>query len=446
GESGEGQLTVRNGGRVEVLGDRAQLSVARPIPGQPVTTSTSRLDVESGGLVLVDGGSYAGGLLVVGNGASSQGAASVTGAGALIRVVGDAPDQGGAQLIIGSVGTGTLSATAGGRVELAVSDDPNGRVIVGADGGHGALTIDGGDLAVLGGTLGGAVPRILIGSGSGSTGSVTVTGSGVLDNLAADGVTLIAGASGETGSLIVSGIGSEARPGILTLVGASLDAGGAILPVDGGDGSLAIRNGGTVSGGTVVVGTSGQIELTNSELASGLELHGQLTLSPGILSSETLRGPVIFHSGNTVSLDVDAFSQSATDQIVFTGSDPVAVDSLAVSLTIDGELDFFAGDSFVFANADVPFVGSGSDFVDPSSGRILRLAVDNTALSIEALQGTPVTLRQDGSIQSVELPSAEPYFDAPGQLPGQGGPLPGREPFGPPPGLGAFGGLDPLLL
>ncbi|MEM7239199.1 MAG: hypothetical protein AAF501_15445 [Pseudomonadota bacterium] len=440
GESGEGRLTVRNGGLVEVLGDRAQLSVARPIPNQPLTPATSLLTVETGGQVHVDGASASGGRLVIANGAEARAEARISGAESLIHVSGGSGAD-GPSLGIGAAGQGLVAIEDGGRIVVEAADHPDGRVEIGTDGGQGTLLINDATLSLTGSAAGSAAPRILIASGSGSTGDVTVSGGGLLENTAPEGMIVIAATQGATGSLTITGAGSRAAPGERILIGASVDAGGQTDPEAGGDARLVLSDGGRLDGGIAIVGGSGTLELDNAEFDAGLDLYGTLELSPGTLTTEVIGGTATLRQGSVIALDVTAFSRAATDRIVFAGTESVSAAGVTLSLTVDPDLDFFAGDSFVFASAAVPFVDSVTDFTDPTSGRMMRVIAEGTVLRVEALQGTPVTLRDDGSIQSVVLPSADPFLAGSGQgLLTGGGPGGTAGPLGAPPGLG----LGPL--
>lgn len=417
GEAGEGRLNVRNGGRVEVSGDLALLAVSRPPADVPVTTEQSRLLIESGGQVLVDAGANEGGFAVIGNGTGSNGALTVTGDESLLSLKGDAPDTieataQGAALIVGLAGAGVVSIETGGHIDINGGDDRLPGASIGAEGGSGTLTLAGGTLSIDGTRTGTEAARLVIGEGTGSSGSVTVSGGGRIENLAPDGITLVAATTGATGQLTVDGSSSTVAAGKLALVGAGVGANGDILASAGGDGVLALRAGGKLTAETTVIGATGTLELDEGQLISDIDLHGRLSLSPGKLTTEVIEGALVLRPGAVIALDVDAFARASTDRLVFKTPQTFDVADLALDLTLDPEIDFFAGDSFVFASAPTPFLPSSQQVIDQGSGRSFLLVAEGISVRLEAVQGTPITLRSDGTIESVELPSAVPFLDA----------------------------------
>lgn len=280
GRDGEGTATVRNGGSMNVAGDRATLSVANGTGGgNPLP---SFLNVETGGLVTVDSGTYDGARFIVANRANTNAFATVDGAGSAITVD----------------GTGAYGSSA----------------------------------------------QILVGHQSGATGELTIQNGGSVENLAANGISQIAADVGSTGTVTVNGAASTLDAGALLTVGADFDfTTFQVLEAQGGNGLLELQNGGQVTAGRVAIGATGTVQ-GNGTINGDVEVLGG-TLSPGLSPGDmVITGDLDADSNSTINLEVDAFSPAGQfDTISVGGIATVALG--AMSITTPGGAAVPAGTS-----------------------------------------------------------------------------------------------------
>ncbi len=293
GESGTGTLLISNGGEVVFasyanfggggyIGDKAGSSGAVTVTGSgSAWTQNAELFVGNAGtgaLVISNGGAVSVSAFVegcvIGDNAGSKGMVTVTGPGSVLNL--DAP------LVVGEAGTGTLQISDGGAVSNTSGNNDLPASIGDSAGSSGMVTVTGsgslwtnnGDLNVGNsgtGTLlissGGGVSTedAYIGENAGASGAVTVTGSGsTWKNVAGTGLWI--GYSG-TGTMAVNGGGAvsdsfsfigvdKGSNGMVTVSG----SGSAWTDADefeigySGAGTLAITNGGSVVDGYGVIG------------------------------------------------------------------------------------------------------------------------------------------------------------------------------------------------
>ena len=284
GRGGVGELRLTQGGRLEVLGDGADIFVAEGRGGMG-STEQSRLEVLSGSYVMIDAGGYRDGLLSVAAGQGTNGEVVVDGAGSVLRVetsyVG-AGDYNSAEIQIAGEGNGRLTirndgavyareltlgtvagATAGrgyvtvsggGDLYLTTPDDPRftadpntgpsgyrGLRIAEREGSYGRVDVTGEGSTL---TVQGGAGMIRVGRNAEAEGRLTVSG-----GAEANGFFVDVGRQGAKGYIDVDGVGSK-----LTVsnafgsfgYGDQGEAGFLRLGRDGGYGSLEITNGGEV--------------------------------------------------------------------------------------------------------------------------------------------------------------------------------------------------------
>ncbi|MBY8976385.1 hypothetical protein KHP62_11245 [Rhodobacteraceae bacterium NNCM2] len=420
GEAGQGLLTVTNGGGVEVRGDRALLAISRPQPGVSATDLTSKLTINQGGTVTVDSGAYSGAMVLIGGGDRANAAVEVSGAGSKLGVTSDGAGQDGqprqgASMFVGYGGNGSLTISDGALVEIDGHGDPMTGFFIGLQGGEGAAVIDAASLDVSSTSDKGG--RIVIGRDAGSEASLTISNGASLTFSSSSGVTSVAESDGATGSIIVEGSGSTFTSDGTLIVGASLGSENQVSATGGGDGTLELRDGGAVTGDATVVGSTGRLVLAGGVLQSDLTLHGKLELSPGEISTERIDGNVDLVEGAVLAIDVFDFADGMTDQLVLSAGHALDLAEIALTLSTRSEARFFAGDSFVFATTAVDHPPQTDYVVDSVSGRSVKLVLDGETLRIEAVHGSPITLRDDGTIESVTLPSLRSYLEAQGAEP-----------------------------
>lgn len=299
GVAGDGTLTVSTGG--EVLSTSAGLgNVSGTSGAATVTGSDSKWTITSGtlavglngtgSLTISDGGAVTGIHTTIGGNSGGTGDATVTGSGSTLTNTGN--------LYVGNDGDGTLTVEDGGTV---ISDagyvgtqngsnssatvrgsgsswDMTSAFIAGYDNGSSAtVTIsEGGTINALQGTLGDL---------AGSTGSMTVTGSGSTWSAFVDG-------SAYSGYMNVGRLGT----GSLTV-----EDGGSVTGY-----RLYIGNEAGSSGAVSLSGNGSLIDMT-SKLFIGAEGDGTLTLSDGAtLRASTIQ--IAYATGVTGTLNIGAAS------------------------------------------------------------------------------------------------------------------------------------------
>jgi outer membrane autotransporter protein len=421
GNSGAGTLTIRNGGTVSNTG--GVIGASAGSTGTVTVDGSSSTWTNSGGLYV--GYSGAGTLTIQNGGTVSSllGHISYT-SGSSSTVTVDGPGStwtNSLTLSVGSSGTGTLTVRNGGSVNntdgfVGYHSDSTGTMTV---DGSGSTWTNSGQLHVGysgAGTLtirnGGTVSSMdvyglgFIGSNSGSTGTVTVDGSGstlasrrltvgdsgagalTIQNggsVSAQGVTIAANA-GSTGTLnIGAGIGDPATaPGTLNAPTVAFGAGTgqivfnhtatnyAFAPIISGSGAVTVEAGTTVLTGA---GSSvGAVSVNGGTLAFGQT--GTFTAA----SYATQSGAVTAIGGTAQLAVTGAFTQSAgsTLNVAIGANDPAitaATASLAGALNVSGYtgtqytvIHTTGGITGNFASVTIGGSSSPADYLTATSG------------------------------------------------------------------------------
>ncbi|MEM1276185.1 MAG: hypothetical protein AAGH74_06655 [Pseudomonadota bacterium] len=412
GEAGQGVLTVSDGGQVEVLGDKALLSVARTPTGLPVNADFSSLTIMSGSTVRVDAGGYEGGNVQIGGGPGADALLTVSGTGSRLTLASNAEGADelngiGATLLIGRIGQGNAQAVNGARIEINGNDDRVPGVIIGDDGGMGSLSLDAATLSLSGTRNGAEAAQITVG-GNESVGTLTLSNGSLVENLASDGRILIGSSPSATGTLTVSG--STLSTGGDVLVAAGLAGDGSALPANGGIGRLVLNSGATLNADNLIIGNAGTVELNNATVNSDVQLEGDVLLSPNALSTETFSGTLSAGANGSITADIFDFRTGGSDQVVIQDPANFSLADLPLSIALTDGLTYFSGDSLVFGTAPTAFTSETRQIIDPTTGRVFVLSAEGTQLSVEAVIGSPVTLRQDGTIGQITLPALEQFL------------------------------------
>ena len=333
GNSGDGQLTVRNStvmvdggmaaaaltigeafqgvpavgveGRVLVTGDGSELAVrGRGSFVEVGDNGVGFLIVEDVGRFTLDSGDLFGGIFV-GNESGSEGTIEVRGAGSLLEIVG--ADN---LLAIGSAGMGSLTITDQGSVTV-------GNLEIGRDsGGTGTVVVDG-----AGSTLTVSNPgnfsSIVVGGFGGGQGSLTVSAGATLETFFIDV------GRGGTGSL--TGTLTITDPNTTVVLseafgnfdGAFVNEGGFLRAGrnDGDAGTIDILN-----GATVIVTTTGTGAAPGVQVAREPGSQGILTIDNASLRIEQLGPQDDFLGGPFLqagrSGDGQVFLQNSADVLV----------------------------------------------------------------------------------------------------------------------------------
>lgn len=238
GRNGTGVVTVRNGGRLEIL------------------TSASAGN---------------GPLLTLGRDAASAGTLNITGSGSLVHLQALSTTPGGGAteafnpfVRIGRDGTGTLNITQGGKLLMdgqAVSTQANSRTTSLYIGGNSSTTIGGKGVAVVSGAgseirMTGSDPILSVGRGPQSTGQLTVS-----NGASISGMGLLVGDVNGVGVLKVDNatiqMSGQQTGDVLAGAFAVIGHGGGIGVATLGNGSvLTISNAGSAGAGLSLGGTS----------------------------------------------------------------------------------------------------------------------------------------------------------------------------------------------
>ena len=238
----------------------------------------------SGTLNITGGGTLSGGTAVIASRAGSSGTASVSGSGSRWDSTG--------QLTVGNSGTGTLQVTSGA-----------------------ALTSDGGSTGNI------------IGRNGGSNGTVTVSGSG--SSWYAKG-SIHTGYNG-TGSLVVAD-GAQVSTTVNTPYGNN-----NVGLFAGSNGTLRIESGGSLSGGTGLVGGSTGATGTATVTGQGSRWINSSTLTVGSSGTGTLtveKGGYITSDGGVTGNSIGRFGTSVG---VVTVTDPGSMWSVIGSVHVGYE-------------------------------------------------------------------------------------------------------------
>ncbi len=270
---GTGTLTVTNGGTVLAGTANSSQIAGTSLAGQGVGTLTVIGALSSfvcaGAMSVGAGGS---GVLLVQNGGSVHVGFDPLGSGGLGIGIGSGA--------LGSAWSGSGIATISAGACL-VSDQS---INVGGFGASGALSVQGATVQALG-TMGIGLGAVVGGVSETSNGTVIIGAAGILE-IEGGGITasatpalVLGGFAGSTGALAVNG------PGALLNVGTFSVAVGA-----GGQGSLAVGQGGSVSAGTISVGAGGSgtasvagigSRVSAQSLSDGVSGVGALSITNG---------------------------------------------------------------------------------------------------------------------------------------------------------------------
>ncbi|MCP4246030.1 MAG: hypothetical protein GY778_03180, partial [bacterium] len=251
GNSGDGFMTVSNGGMARVSGDKADFSVAL---GFAADEGFGRVEVLTGGQIELDGGSDT--FFSVGIRPNTMGEVLVSGATSQIDILGLDPVAGNqAGLFIGDAGSATFEIEDGGVVNLTADSDA--RVHIGDDfGASGSLTVEGAGSQLNLTSINASNDATTFGStlfvGSDGMGMLNIAHGGEVNvtSFARNFVAIGFGVDGD-GTVVVAGAGSawsilttDPADGINTF-GPQLNVG------SGGSGDLTVTDGGLVRIGAV---------------------------------------------------------------------------------------------------------------------------------------------------------------------------------------------------
>jgi autotransporter family porin len=399
--SGTGSIEITDGAMVTasssdeqddsaiIIGDNANGDVTVDGSGSTLQTDTGNVAVGAyggdGTLTIEDSGSASFttsdpsvNALYVGSDAGSQGTVTVDGNGSTLTATG-----GGAVIGLGG-GTGTVTVSDGATADMSSSDaDTSYALVAGLDSGSsGTLTVDGSGSIVTAGAGGVSI-------GNSGSGTVTVSGGGEFD-VTDDTYGLdIATFDNSSGDVDVKGTDS------------TLEVTGPTTVGDSGTGTLTIEDGGsfnsTYSGGPAVdVGLNDGGDGTFT--VDGDTTNIMLDSGDGIIVGDAGTGGLAIQNG--ASLEVSSTDPAGSWAVDVgsetTGDGTVSVDGAGSTLTVgDGGLSI--GDN-------------GAGYATISDGGTLDLTGTNTWVELGFGSGSDGTLTVEGSNTSITLDGNESLF------------------------------------
>lgn len=383
GDYGQGSLTIANGATLytnaTVFGIAAYIGYGNTSNGTvTVDGANSTWNLPSGELVVGESGNGAltvsnGGAvnasngfnsdfaLLIGDQASGTGNVTVTGANSTLTIGNVTSGDGAA--VVGGIGTGYLTVSNGGKVYLdgSISEGASlvGESLVIGDNvdSNGTVTVDGWHSAL--NAIGGVVV------GNDGTGSLTVSNGGR--------VSLGADENGDALSIGESGGGS----GTVTLSGwgAKISASGNVNVTNG---TLDIEGGhlGIVNGGLYVADGAGNVTVTQN--GGQVYVGGALEVGPtaNVTGTYDLSGGKLIAGGNIylgINGGTGVFTQTG-GKVFVTGGNDVYVGYTGATgvLNVNGGL-FDSGDNDVVVTVD----GAGAGTVNLNSGTLATLGLLN---------------------------------------------------------------------
>ncbi|WP_216332681.1 autotransporter domain-containing protein [Rhizobium sp. X9] len=404
GAAGNGKLNVLAGGSVDStaaqLGVVASATGAAVVDGQRSIWTVERGDLEIGvngtGLLEVTGGGRVDAAnIIIGTNAGGTGSARVSGAGSQL--------QSRADLNVGLYGNGSMTVEAGGVVEsrdgyVAAHGGSTSTVTVTGGGSSWAMAgtffvgYGGGAAGNVSVSAGGGIKaaKVMLGDLAGSSGTMTITGTGsnvtayvdngvvnsgsvdvgfegsgsltVMNGGSLDAYDLYAGsAAGSNGTVLVSGVGSRLAVGNLMVIG------------DAGTGSVEITGGAELAAPTILIAASaGSTGVLNIGAASG-----QTARSAGALEARTIafgagNGSIVFnHSETDYTLSADI---SGAGKVVVEGG----VTTLAGNNSYSGGTTISAG----------TLKGTAKSFGSGGIANDAQLVVDGAGALSNVISGT----------------------------------------------------------
>ncbi|NIJ65170.1 autotransporter-associated beta strand protein [Sphingomonas leidyi] len=415
--AGDGRVTL-SGGSLTTGGGNADTRYAGTISGSGGLTKTgggtftlagansyAGATTVSAGTLRLDGGTIGGGALSVASGATldvNGAAASVSGLSGAGRIL-----LGSGSLAAGIGATSSFTGVIGGTGSFVKS-------------GSGTLTLGGantysGGTTVTGGTLTAGVANAF------GTGTLTVTAPGAVNlanfattvgGLAGDGGIALGSAV-----LTVNAAGASAYSGVLSGTGRLVKSGSGTLTLNGANtytGSTTINDGLLVVNGSlagaVTIGATGRI--------GGSGRVGALTVSgivaPGnSIGTLNVNGSLTFAAGSTYQVEVSPTGLS--DQIVATGA--VTINGGAVSVLTGGQTNFLPLTTYTILSGSSVTGSFGSvvtdlAFLTPSlvyNAASVQLRLLRNDVSLGAVAQTP---NQMAVAAAVGAQSSGGVFDA----------------------------------
>ncbi len=417
GALGFGLLSVQSDATVSLAAGTLDLGTGLNAAGVIVLSGTgSALTLAAAPAIIGDAGA---GTLTVAAGALFSNLSGITTIGGhtgglgTLAVAGSNAQANLGSLVVGGLGSGTLSVGASGNVtttqDITIAAGTNSLSLLSVSGAGANLT-DGGNLVVgegghgnlivqSNGSVGVASGSLVIGDAKGSTGSVALggalaasleigqgitignAGTGTLDLLANAGLSLAAGTI-DIGAA-VGGIGTLA----LAASGVTLTAPGAIVVGGSGTGTLQIIAGTSLSAtaGSMIIGASsgGVGVVTVSGAAAAASLGGLIIGGAGT-------GTLAISAGGTVMDTTTVIGQgTGVGALMLNGIATRLVDSgnLIVGATGDGTVSVQGG-ATLQVNSGAVLIGAAA-----SASAGVTLAGTGTPLQI----GTSLTVGQSGS-------------------------------------------------
>ena len=446
-------VTISNGGNLTVTGSRSDPAADNSLPGIQLSTgagATSTMTVTTGGSIRIGGDT---GILIVGGrhtaataGANATlnitaggtvagtgpsglsyvaigrnqatGTINVSGAGSQLVIAGvggqntQGLDGAGGLLHVGQNdgfggGTGTLNVTAGGSILISdngqVATNGMGLRVGSGTGSTGSVTVSGPGSSIVISSTGGsaAVPSVRVGNGGtgqltiSNGGSVSIQGTGERDFI-------VGGNSTGSGTLnVTSGgqlsaswfaIGNNGGSGVATINAASVNLDGSVANFGNPIGAGVRVGRGVGSTGVLNLQNGAALNIDNSLVSSGIALGGTSSLAGGNGTLNMSGGSTINFTGSAPDAFLLLGGPSGTGFMTMTGNSVVnmgATGNVQVgsptastgSLSIGAGSRIFANIGGIGGNSDTVAGGTGSVVVS-GAGSLLNLSGDSGFLGV----------------------------------------------------------------
>lgn len=345
------------------------------------TLMVGRTDTSTGTLNIGAGGTINAHAALVGVDTGSTGTATVSGAGAQLNLSGVFPttgtDQDGAVLLVGSRGAGLLNVNTGGVITVAPGTPfgtglSGGMLIRGSSSnpigtGNGTVNVDGVGSSIIFSALNGQAGNTQVGRDG--TGVLNITNGGNVDG-STQNLAVVGRLAGSTGTVNVTGAGSTWAANNL-FIGTNVNFGTVTASGPGGNGTVNVANGGTLSAGTIVNGATGTITGGGGLIQGNIFNSGTIGPgnSPGLMS---VSGNVDLLSGGPLAIELGGL-------VVDTGYDRLDVNAITtISSGSVFDIDFFGGftaglgNTFDILVSEDIFVADLGALIFDFSGALLR--------------------------------------------------------------------------
>lgn len=348
-----GGTTQPGTGTVNISGDGAKLVSTHALTVGGSGTGTLNVgdnpltgSVEAGGLI--DGRR-----MTVGSNSGSTGTLNVSGPAAAVDLLGTDLLGRGAGLTVGLFGTGTVNISNGASMTIDSQGPASGLVgglLVGGSSttptltGQGTVNVDG-----AGSSLTVATGNMLIGNRV--AGTMNITNGGVVDS-SGQVVSVVGRLSTANGQVNIAGAGSIWDAGDNLVIGADADLGTGAVTGPGGTGTVNVANGGTLTAGSIYLGSGGALTGGGGTIFGSIVSDGTVAAgnSPGVMD---IHGDVTLTSLGLTQIELGGTNIALAEYDQINVFDNASTGLAEGNLSVGGTIDVSFYGSFVAALGDV---------------------------------------------------------------------------------------------